>query len=439
MTAEYRFFPYEIVRDAKRGLQAWQALENDDFPVKLREEIEDPDLAANPVTFSQDSGQEYLLITGGFFQNMDKYPEFGCIAWIIDRSGKIVKTWTADPNDFLDGMDHVEGDTKALNIYISGISLDDDGNIIAVFQGRNTFPYQIGMAKFSQSGEMLWRRHDHTHHWATILADGSIAAPSSRFIPAAEFSLDTNVQQRCTDDVVQSQGVRIVSPSGDLIEDLWFDEMFAKAGLNGVLSAASDACNPHHVNGIATVTEAGAQYLNHAKAGDLAVSLRTPSVVAIVNIEEKTVVDVVGSYFAAQHSPNFLADGSLVVFDNQGGQRADGGTRILAIKSNLSEMRTIFPNGPSATPFLPFASVEEGVTAISADGTRVLISESLNERYIEVDASTGAPLWAMESVANMAPFLDSLGVEYSTGHNLVTAKGAYYVPTDHIVLQGLGQ
>ena len=88
MTAEYRFFPYEIVRDAKRGLQAWQALENDDFPVKLREEIEDPDLAANPVTFSQNSNQEYLLIAGGFFQNMDKCPEFGCIAWIIDRSGK---------------------------------------------------------------------------------------------------------------------------------------------------------------------------------------------------------------------------------------------------------------------------------------------------------------------------------------------------------------
>ena len=51
---------------------------------------------------------------------------------------------------------------------------------------------------------------------------------------------------------------------------------------------------------------------------------------------------------AAQHSPQFLPDGSVLVFDNMGGSRALGGSRVVRLDLVKGTARTIFPRGRNA-------------------------------------------------------------------------------------------
>lgn len=431
VTVEYQIFPYELIRDAKRGLSAWNKLEPDDFPVQMRRQIDDPGELTNPILQKPGAGREYLLMSGGFHQNIDRCPEHGCLAWIIDRQGAIVHSWSVDPGDFVDDIDHLEGTVNDLNIYVSGMALDDDGGLVVIFQGRNTYPYQVGIARFAADGKLVWKRYDNSHHWPTLAPNGDIIVPAVRMIPGSERGVGP---QGVCEDVVQSQGVRILGADGQEKAIFWFDDLLARADLPGILRSVPDPCNPHHVNGIAIVTPAGARYLSDARPGDLAVSLREPSVVAILDRRTGEIRDLVSHAFAGQHSPNFLADGSLIVFDNLGGDQDLGGTRIVAVRNSLGEHRALFPPPGYDGALLPVRSDEAGVTAISPDGKRVMISESRHNRIIEVDAATGEPLWAMNNIVNMKPFLEEIGAPVTTGYAYFSAQGAYYVPEGHAVL-----
>ena len=436
ITAEYKVFPYQIVREIKRGLTSWNKLEPDELPVHMGPEVEDLDLIANSVILADGAGSEYLLIASGFYQNLDICPKFGCLARIIDRKGRIVRTWSADPADFVDGIDGLEGSVNDLNIYAVGMSMDTEGNLIVIFQVRNTFPYEVGVASFDKNGKLLWKHYDNTHHWPTVAPNGDILLPAVRMISGDEYEQGSGVGSQC-EDVVQSQGVRILGPDGNQKTVFWFDDVIAKGDRPGMLYSVSDPCNPHHVNGIAVVAEAGTRFLQGAKTGDLAVSLRESSSIAIIDRRSGELLEMVSHYTAAQHSPNFIHDGTLIAFDNLGGQDATGGSRIVGIKASLRKSHTIFPPAGYSAHLLPFKSGEAGVTAVSQDGSRILISESRGHRIIEVDANNGKPLWAMENIVNMKPFLETKGRPFKTGYYHFTAQGAYYIPDGHPILKGL--
>jgi hypothetical protein len=436
VTVEYQIFPYSVMKEVKRGLSAWNKLESPRFPPPYDEEVKDRNVIENPVFLSDQAGPEFLLITGGFHENLDICPKFGCLARIIDRRGRVVHTWSANPADFVADIHHLTGEVNDVNVYANGIAMDDQGNLIVVFQGRNTFPYEVGIAKFAPSGKLLWKRYDNSHHWPTIGPGGEIYVPTARQIPATAYVTGTGVKTTCT-DTVDSQGVRILSPDGAEKAVFWFDDILAAGGRPGLQATVADACNPYHVNGIAVVTEAAAKHLKGARPGDLAVSLRSLSSVAIIDRETGVLRDIVSQYFTMQHSPNFLPDGSLMVFDNQGGDDDKGGSRIVAVQNLEAQSRTIFPPADYSGPLVPFQSVTHGVTSVSPDGKRVLISEARNHRIIEVDAETGRPLWAMHHVINMTPFMQERGIEFTTGHTFFTVQGAYYVPPDHPILKDL--
>src|SRR5687768_8094663 len=92
-TFHLELFPYQILREAKLAWDAWAGLETDEFPKAFKGF--EAAAAAQPRArrLQESSGQEYILVTGGPYQLLERCPTFGCMAWITDREGNIVHSW----------------------------------------------------------------------------------------------------------------------------------------------------------------------------------------------------------------------------------------------------------------------------------------------------------------------------------------------------------
>lgn len=439
-TIQFQLPPYKTLEAAKDGWKAFGKLEETDVPPNLLQEEAKAAPGNGTKILSDRIRDEPILVTGGFYQNMDACPEFGCMAWIMDRDGEVLYTWSADPNEVIDGLEDLNiltGPVDDLSIYVLGVSLMPDGGLAVIFQGRNTFPYQVGIARFDIDGTLLWKNFDYEHHWPTVDADGTIYAPVMKLLEDTVYFADTSVIQCESSDPITAEGVRIYSADGDVETTFWMNDILSEGDYPGLAYTLAVGCDPHHVNGIAVVTEAAAKLLPRAKPGDLAISLRTPAAVLVIDRESGTLRHVVNGRFAGQHSPGFLADGTMFVFDNAGGKRAHGGSRIVAVNPAEDTVRVIFPQVSEATDKKALSSAVAGVVKTNPARDRLLISDSRRGRVIEVDAFTNEALWTYDKVLNIRPFYDARGVSSKNDYARFSTQGAYYLDPENPVMTRL--
>jgi outer membrane protein assembly factor BamB len=208
-------------------------------------------------------------------------------------------------------------------------------------------------------------------------------------------------------------------------------DVIARADYPGLVYSIKDGCDAYHVNGIDTVNAAAAARIGRGvEAGDLLVSLREPSALAIIDKDNGDLKWLLSGRTAAQHSPRFLPDGTIVAFDNLGGRSATGGSRILWIDPATNRSRTVFPRGNEGA-LLPFFSVDSGAVNVSPDGKRIMVSPSKQGRTIEVDIATGQALWTIDNIMDFSPFLTSHDIKRDQSFARTTANGVYYMDVNN--------
>jgi hypothetical protein len=412
--------PKEQMRQAMSAFKAINLIE-DDLPTGL--ERIDPKRGPSTAVTQLDpaAGRELLLITGGTNRDSARCPKFGCLASIIDRSGKVLRSWPLPLDALFDGVRGFAGDVKLSNFYPIGLGLLRDGSLVATFHIRNAYPYAVGIARIDPDGKVLWKHVDSAHHWFRVGPDERIYAPvqirrQMKHTPGAA------VEIRCP-YVVYDEGVRIYGPDGSVERTVMITDMLIRNGYPGMIYSVRDDCDPIHLNSVDLVTTEIARRIPGASAGDLLVSLREQSAVMLFDPVSEKIKRIVSGRTAAQHSAKFLPDGSVLVFDNQGGSRSMGGSRILRLNLIDGSAQTVFPTKASK-PVLPFFSVDGGTVVPSPDGKRAMISSKKESRDIEVDLATGRPLWSMTHVFDVGPLMNA-GGEPVAGY--FAAYGSYYL------------
>ncbi|MEZ5918268.1 MAG: arylsulfotransferase family protein [Parvularculaceae bacterium] len=293
------------------------------------------------------------------------------------------------------------------------------------FHGRNTFPYQIGIARISESGDVVWKHFDNAHHWITVGPKGNVYAPSMRILKAPEQFGDSGVNVRC-DRNVYNEGVRIYSPTGEILRELSILDLYEKSDLPGLYYSIQNDCDPVHLNSVDVATAAIAARNPLVDEGDILVSIREPSAIALISQKTGAIKKIHIGRTAAQHSANFLPDGNILVFDNQGGDRDLGGTRMARVNIETGEVSTVYPTRADQ-PFVPVASGDGGQIDVSADGTRALMSLKTQSRVVEIDLASGEPLWTMEFAFDFSDFLEQHHIKAQTPKGYFRPYGVYYV------------
>ena len=306
------------------------------------------------------------------------------------------------------------------------MALLDDGSLVFTIHGANTFPYQVGIAKIDVDGEIVWRRLDHSHHWITVGADQRIYTPYAELREDLDRVGETPIKLECREGVVYDEGIRVITPDGRLEREFSILREFAETGYAGLFSGLPNGCDPVHINSVELVTPAVAEKLRKAETGDLLVSIRNINTIAILDQQSGKPKYVVSGLTAAQHSPVFLPDATVVVFDNMGGTLSLGGTRIARIDLETREASTIFPR-PGEVNLIPFFSEDGGHVSVSPDGNRVLTSLKAQGRIVELDVKTGEPLWILEKTFDNAPYFEKRGITVENSRGRFRAYGAYYI------------
>ncbi|MGD9711044.1 MAG: arylsulfotransferase family protein, partial [Thermomicrobiales bacterium] len=399
-TMTLKIFPYQVIQHAKMAFDALGKMEDENLIPGMEKVDEKAKPGFTPKLIAPSAGKELLLITGGFGRDAKHCPKQGCLAWIVDRSGKVVYSWPLDLDGLFGDAKGFSGSTKIENFYPVGMRLQDDGTLIVTFHGRNMYPYAVGMARIGRKGEILWKSLDNSHHWFRTTSDGLIYAPvqvrrTLKYLPGTRMEIACTVP-------IYDDGIRIRRVSdGKVLRTFSVLNVIASSGYPGLLYGLRSDCDATHMNSVDVVTPEIAAKLPGTQAGDFLVSLREASAVAILDKDDGHIKKLVSGHTAAQHSARFMPDGTVVVFDNRGGSPETGGSRIARINLETGQTRTVFPNDYSK-PLLPFYSSMASQVEVSPDGKRLMITSIDESRNFEIDAETGKPLWWLKRVHDIA-------------------------------------
>jgi hypothetical protein len=149
------------------------------------------------------------------------------------------------------------------------------------------------------------------------------------------------------------------------------------------LGAEFVSADPTHLNNVEILREDLAKSFPMFEAGDILVSLRDLSTIAVIDPDSRVVKWALTGLFVRQHDPDFLANGHIMLFDNLGGSRTGEASEILEI--DPATQKVVWRYRGSAAH--PFYSRIRGMEERLPNGN-VLINESGTGRVFEV---TGGP------------------------------------------------
>jgi hypothetical protein len=434
-TLQLEIFPYGLLKEAKLGWEAWATVGAGRLP-KAFEKFE-PGAAPRPQAkrLARGAGDEYVLVSGGPYQLMERCPTFGCVAWLTDRAGRVVHAWELDFDAARAGLAGVSGELSRLSLYPVGMALGADGSLAVTFQGRDTYPIYIGLVKIDRRGAILWKRFDHSHHWPAMDAEGRIYTPYARAARDLKHAGASAVALACRSGEASVDAIRVLGADGEPLREIPLLDALLRGGYGGLFYGLRDGCDPTHLNSVALLPEAPARAIPGAAPGDLLVSLRETSAIALLDATDGAVKYLVAGRTAAQHSPQFLPDGTVLAFDNLGGERSRGGSRIVRLDLVKGTARTVFPRAKEAE-LLPVRSETAGHISVSPDGERALVSLTHQGRIVEIDVASGEPLWLYDNTHDIGGFLKASGLDAPTSRARFATYGAYYVSNPTFLEEG---
>jgi len=176
-----------------------------------------------------------------------------------------------------------------------------NGDLIAIVTGA-------GLIKLDASSNLIWAAKLHAHHDLAFGDDGTLWVLTRRIHLRPEIHPDRPV----VDD-----GVAVLDSNGRLLREF----SLLDAAMDGEIGAiwrrsGSRSGDVFHTNSIEILDGTGAAANAALRAGNLLISILKLDALAIVDPESERVVWAHAGGYRAQHDPKILANGHLLLFDN---------------------------------------------------------------------------------------------------------------------------
>ena len=422
-SAKFELFPYEFVNRGWVAAKAlYQAASDDGVPGMLTFE-------ATGKAFStprpDDADADLILMTGGAGTLMDHCPKLGCLAWLMDRQGTIHHAWPIDPDEPWGDTERVSGDTQVESFYPTSLHMYDNGDLLVSYHGRNTYPYGVGLAKFDKNGALLWKNENFSHHKLHVGSEGRIYTPAHKIIDSSVLKLaDTNQQTQCEDSRFYDDVIYVLDQDGVVIDEISILQSLFESGYAGLVRLTEDPCDPIHLNDVRTLSASDAAEYPRLSRGDLLVSLRNISTLAVIDPVTKRVKWLVAGITIRQHSPHYVGNDQILVFDNLGGPADKGGSRLVKIDLTSEASETVFPRADS--PNLDFFTDLSGNFDLDPRRSRALVALTMQGRIVELDLRSGQVLWEYENTHEVEKYLEGKGEAAEESYATFGVSAAYY-------------
>ena len=268
---------------------------------------------------------------------------------LVDITGRILHEWRLSFSEAFSATPHISWRAPDNKIAWHGAHLFPNGDLLFNFQDGN-FPYAGGLAKIDKNSNLIWSLPRNTHHDISVTEDGTIWVPSLRYRDQSLPDLP-HLRPWFYEDMILK-----ISSDGKILDELSVLE--ALRGVPGLLTTNYQgpldivSIDPTHTNNVEPLPAALADRFPMFKPGDLLVSMRNISALAVIDPETKLAKWTMVGPFVRQHDPDFLPNGRILVYDNRGNlpRRADcGASRMLEVDPATQAITWRYEGCDSAT------------------------------------------------------------------------------------------
>lgn len=301
---------------------------------------------------------------------------------LIDMNGNMVHEWSMPFSKAWPNPQHIDWVLPEHLHHITRFHLYPNGDLLLIYTGVGATPLGYGMAKINKNSELLWTYDEKVHHDAVIGTDNTIYTLTHE-IREEKIQKPPKLQPPFYEDFLVQ-----LSHEGKELKRISLYEAFRDSPAHNVLNQIRD--NPTggdtplgdtlHPNTITLIPD----YLSDAspilKEGHILISFRNMSLLAILNPETEKITWASYGPWRFQHDPQFLNDGTILLFDNEGHIASLGGaSRIINV--DLHSLQILWQYTGDAKE--KFYSAFHGMLDPLKNGN-ILITESMGARLFEI-------------------------------------------------------
>lgn len=276
-------------------------------------------------------------------------------AWLIDMKGNVVHTWSYDIRSIEPDLPP-QADQTWIHVH-----LFENGDLCAIYEKG------YGLIKLDKDSRLLWRYPGKAHHDLEVAGDGRI------YVLTHEAGIIPRINARRP---VMDDFITVLSPEGRFLRRVSILEAFEKSDYAPELDRMPRTRELLHTNSIRVLDGSQVGRSPLFAKGNVLISARQIDTIAIVDMEAERVVWAVTGMWRQQHQPSLLADGNMLIFDNNTGHDA---SRVIEFEP-LSKRIVWQYGGDSGSHF--YSELSGAVQRLPNGDT--LIVESCRGRAFEV-------------------------------------------------------
>lgn len=291
-------------------------------------------------------------------------------AWLMDMAGTVVHRWSMpfDKAFPAQGSALVAEERGRRWSDWRRVHLMRDGGLLAIFEG-------YGLVSIGVDSSLRWAVDNRAHHDLTVAPDGRIWT----------LTRTAHVVESLRPDPVLEDFVTVLDPAdGHELSRFSVLAAFQGTPFEPVLDRIPKDGDIFHTNAIVLLDGTGSAASPFLAKGNVLVSVRNTDTVAVIDGHSHKVIWAQTGPWRGQHDPTVLANGHLLIFDNQG---ARGRSRVVEWDPTSSAIVWTFAGSAAA----PFKSALLGTAQRLANGN-TLATESEHGRALEI-APDGAVVW----------------------------------------------
>ncbi len=299
-------------------------------------------------------------------------------ARLIDMQGNEVRAWGLPYSQIWDETAAVKDPRPDTHVYIEKSYLYPNGDLLALYVAVGDTPWGYGLVRYDRDNNVKWKYLAHVHHDLTVAPDGKI------YVLTQEVGHDDLTQYPHLKAPRLDDYVVVLSPDGQELKKVRLIESLLRSPYARLVDMVpwyveKGAGDYLHTNSVEILDGRHADKLPQATEGRLLLSFREIGTIAIFDPVTDEIVWAMRGPWLRQHDPDLLANGNILLFDNQGNVGPGGITRVIEVDPRTQEIVWTY----AGTPEEPFES-EVRSSQVRLPNGNTLITESDGGRIFEV-------------------------------------------------------
>ena len=337
-----------------------------------------------------------------------------CAAFLVDMDGQVRHTWRLPFQDLWKHPPHVDRPVPPSFVHWRRAHLFPNGDLIAMYEAAGDTPWGYGLVKVDRDSNVIWSVADHIHHDLQVGSDGSVTTLAHEWrdadtapVPGAE-----HLGRVLLDDFVLQ-----VSSDGEVTKRVSLLDAISKSDYVDLLTTVDgEEWDLLHTNTVELITPEFADHHDFATAGQVMLSFRSRNALAILDLDSEQIVWASCGAYRAQHDPDVLPNGNVMLFDNHGHAGLGGPSRILEIAPETQAIVWSY----AGTQSEPLYSLVRSTQQLLPNDN-ILITESDAGRILEITRD-GDICWEYRNPATLPDGQASIAI----------VCGAVRLPADYI-------